>query len=314
MEQVKVILIKIQAVAGRMGLLTVIFLFILFFHPTSVQARQDVSFNTSFDYSPDIQEMFRKINLVSPSSFAANNVLPKVKASSEAVVFTSTIAARKSTGHTFVVTTKFLRRSSTIDKYVEIIQGEEPDDMVHMRVALDNQGQAFKQTLLDIKGVPVQVYDRPQDIFAYMQSAGRDGKIELKEWMYARQPNCLQGTCLRWFIKGDDFNRRLIFDVNQQGKVDIQRQMVIAGTGPMDYQKQRHVIEAVKKVLKNMNVHIAGEDVVGGVQPVYYWTKEGVPKIGRMRLAGKEVLDVLINESPEAYPLLIDPALMFEER
>ena len=91
--------------------------------------------------------------------------------------------------------------------------------------------------------------------------------------------------------------------------MEIQRQMVVGGVDANDYQKQRHVVQAVKGALKKVKLHIAGEDVIGKTEPVYYWTREGVPKIGSMRLVGNQVLEVIIKENPQAYPLMIDPAL-----
>jgi len=96
--------------------------------------------------------------------------------------------------------TSFLRNSATIDESIQVNQGPESKNS---RFILDNEGRPLEQALLSWQGMPVQVYDRQDETFAYMQMPDNGGGVSIKEWIYARQPNCAEGTCFNWKINGD---------------------------------------------------------------------------------------------------------------
>jgi len=238
---------------------------------------------------------------------------PGIEINDGAVVFTTTVPAAAGN---FSVETRFLRGSPTVEKDIKISQQRKilkgprfnPDDTVRLRFVLDNGGRPFRQSIIKYQGRPMLAYDRPQDRFSYFQMPNDHGGVDLKEWILVRRPNCPQGSCYQWYLKGEDFNRRIVFTAGRDG-INIQRQMIVQGIDPMDYAAQRHVIEAVRRALKKMDMHFAGEDILGQVKPVIYKTKEGVPKQGVINIRDHQMLEVTINEPPQNYPLLIDPGL-----
>jgi hypothetical protein len=203
----------------------------------------------------------------------------------------------------FTVSTQFLLKSPTVEKRVFISQG--PNEKARVRFVLRHEAQAYEQFLYRGLGVPVQVYNRAEEMLVYFQTTDVNGTIDMKEWIYARQPNCPQGSRYTWSVKSEEFYRRLVLEPGEKGTVDIQRQVVIKEIDAHDYAKQRHVIDVINRSgLKNF--HIEGEDTIGKILPVFYITKEGKRKPAALRLDGRNELTIEINEPAKSYPLLIE--------
>ena len=153
------------------------------------------------DMAADFKELMTAIKAVSPAEGSAQDQRlrssvsenPVVKIGPQTITFSLTQPLA-------FVQTKFVRDSGTIDESVQVKQGLETKCT---RFILDNENKPLAQALLTWEGHPVQVYDREDETFVYMQMPDKSGGIKLKEWIYARQPNCAQGTCLNWKIEGE---------------------------------------------------------------------------------------------------------------
>ncbi len=204
----------------------------------------------------------------------------------------------------FIVYTVFMVKSPTIIKRVQISQGHGRDDKAMLRLVLDDERQPFDNFFHTRLGVPMEIYNRPGDMFVYLQAPTGPNAIEMKEWIFARRPNCPEGTRYRWKVISEEFYRRLVLEPGKDG-VKIQRQIVIQGIDPNDYAKQRHAIASIKKVMQN-KVYISGEDTIGTIEPVAYITREGRRAWAQYRILNRDVMEMIIHEPPQSYPILIE--------
>lgn len=202
----------------------------------------------------------------------------------------------------FIVRTIFLFGTPTVEKRVIISQGPEED--ARLRFILENGDEAFEQFLYDGLGLPMQVYNRSGEMIVYMQAAAPGGTVEMKEYIYARRPNCPRGSRYVWDVKSEEFFRRLVLKPADKGAVDIQRQVIIREVDANDYDHQRNIINSIHKIMPQ--AHIKGEDTIGTIEPVYYITREGQHKKAEFVLQGRDKLIVQINEPASSYPLLIE--------
>ncbi len=207
---------------------------------------------------------------------------------------------------TFIARTQFLVDSPTIEQRIFLSQGKDRDDKARMRLILRHDGEPFQNFVYSGLGIPMQIYDRSGEMFIYGQAVGADGTVDVKEWIYARRPNDPQGSRYRWTIKSEEFYRRLVLASGKDGHVDIQRQVVVQGVDPLDYAKQRHIIEAIHKAAPG-KFYISGEDIIGRMPPVFYVDREGRRKSANFVLNGHNELVIEINEPANNYPLLIGP-------
>ncbi len=209
----------------------------------------------------------------------------------------------------FNVKTQFYLHTSTIDKRISISRGDKDlkdlDMSARIRLTLDNEGRSFKQFLYKGWVVPVYVYDREEDMFIYVQTKDGKGGVVTKEWIYARKPNCPQGSIYSWKVLSEQFNRRFVFEADENGAVRLKRQVVVAGIDPNDYDKQRHAVDLIHKVSKG-EWYISGEDVIADVPSVIYQTKEGVRKKAAFNIQNHNSMVEVIHESAANYPLLIE--------
>ena len=241
---------------------------------------------------------------------------PKVDASDEAVVFMSRqpLLVKKAVpdgqerterDDYFFVKTTFFVKTSTIEKKVWVSQGTDRDDEVRLRFTLSNDRKAFEQFLYSGLGIPMQIYNRGDDMFIYCQSLSDKGAVDMKEWIYARKPNSPYGSRYHWKVVSEEFYRKLILEPDPSGVVDIKRQVIVQGIDAHDYVKQRHAIDVIKKVGKGQ-FSISGEDTIGQVQRVFYVTREGKKKAAQLRISNRNELEIQINEPAQSYPLLIE--------
>ncbi len=246
----------------------------------------------------DIEAMMAKITEFTGFDKKAARPLDSVEVDPHKVVFISN-------GKDINVRTTFLRHSPTVEQDIYIEQFL-PKDSVRLHLTLDGTRENFKQFFLRDEAVPMQIYKGKDDILMYMQEADGQGGVDTKEWIYALRPNCPQGTCFNWKVAGEEFSRRMVFEEGGDG-MELRRQMTVPGVNPKDYKQQRRVISMVQDFLKG--VYISGEDKIGRVKPLYYWTKDGIAKQGHLRGKNKNTLEARVNEKSENYPLLIDPTL-----
>ncbi len=215
---------------------------------------------------------------------------------------------------TFSVRTIFLRRSPTIEKRVHVRQG--PEDMARMRFIYRPPGQKQNMPQYTFQGDAQawQIYEGSKDVFFYTQEVSSEGEVQLKEWIYAEAPNQRKGSSYDWDVHLEEFNRFSELQVDQDGSIAIQRHVMVGGVDPKDKKEQKRVVGVVREAMKNIPIYIHGEDVVGRIQPVRYWTREGIAKQGVMRVKNATRLTVMVREPASAYPLVIDPAVIIRQR
>ena len=231
-----------------------------------------------------------------------------VDVGADTVTFSSTTPLNSGAKDVFSVTTQFYVKSPTVEKRIIVNQGNydfQQDNMARMRFLLEYDGHPFDQFVYSSWGIPALVYNRDGEMIVYLQAADTDGSVEVKEWLYARKPNCPEGSRYVWRIQSEEFYRRLVFEPAGDGSVNIQRQFIVKGISAGDYERQRHIIEVVRKVSHN-RMKIKGEDTVGQVEPVFYVTREGVKKRVNLSVRDHHDLVVEINEPASAYPILIE--------
>lgn len=214
---------------------------------------------------------------------------------------------------TFEVRTTFLRRSAVIEKRVHVRQG--PEEIARMRFIYrpaDQKGIMPQHTFKDdIQAW--QIYEGQKDVFFYTQEASPNGEVQVKEWIYAEAPNQTEGSLYDWDVYLEEFNRFAELEMDKDGSLVIKRHVMVGGVDPKDKMEQKRVVAVVKEAMRNIPIYIHGEDVVGRIQPVRYWTKEGIEKQGTMTLGGPTRMSVAVNEPASAYPLVIDPWIVFSQ-
>lgn len=211
---------------------------------------------------------------------------------------------------TFSVRTTFLRKSPTIEKRVHVRQG--PEEFSRMRFIFHpaQKKEHLAQYTFKDDGQAWQIYEGASDVFFYTQKKTKDNEVELKEWIYAEMPNHRRGSVYEWDLYSEEFNRFLEMDAGDDGSVSLKRHVMVGGVDPKDKEEQKRVVGVVRTAMKNIPVYIHGEDVIGRIEPVRYWTREGIAKTGSMRVKNATHLTVSINEPPSSYPLVIDPAIV----
>lgn len=215
---------------------------------------------------------------------------------------------------TFEVRTAFLRQSPTIEKRVHVRQG--PEEMSRMRFIYrpaDQKANMPQYTYQD-DAQAWQIYEGGKDVFFYTQEFSDNGEIRIKEWIYAETANNAKGSFYDWDVVGEEFNRFVELSADKDGTVAIRRHVMVGGVEPRDKTEQKRVVAVVKEAMRNIPIYIHGEDVVGRIQPVRYWTKEGIEKMGIMTVSGPTRMTVTVNEPASAYPLVIDPCVIIRQR
>ncbi len=244
-----------------------------------------------------------------------------VDANAHAVTFTSRQPLKKSQGPLgprmgfeddekdfFEVKTIFLLDSPTIEKKVLLSQGVGRDDQARMHFTLTtDMDKPFAKFMHNSLGLPMHVYERPGEMVIYMQYADPDAEdASLKEWIYARKPNHSQGSRYVWKVQSEEFFKRIVLLPNEKGQVGMRRQVVIPGVDVNDYAHQRRVIDAIQSIEGGGKFYIAGEDMIGTVEPVFYITKEGRRKSAVLKVIGRNELSIEIDEPAKNYPILIE--------
>jgi hypothetical protein len=215
---------------------------------------------------------------------------------------------------TFEVRTIFLRQSPTIEKRVHVRQG--PEEMARMRFIYRPAGK--KETIPqftyrdDVQAW--QIYEGRKDVFFYTQEVSAEEEVQLKEWIYAETANHAKGSLYEWDVVGEEFNRFIELDEDKDGTVAIRRHVMVGGVDPKDKKENKRVVGVVREAMKDIPIYIHGEDVVGRIQPVKYWTNEGIEKTGLLKIKNEKRLIVMVREPASAYPLVIDPCVVISER
>jgi hypothetical protein len=215
---------------------------------------------------------------------------------------------------TFSVKTIFLRQSPVIEKRVHVRLGAE--EMARMRFIYRPSGrkEIMSQYTYQDDSQAWQIYETQKDVFFYTQERATNDEVQLKEWIYAISPNHRKGSLYTWDVVLEEFNRFSELKIDQDGSVAIERHAMVGGVDPKDKKEQKRVVGVIREAMKNIPVYIRGEDVVGRIQPVRYWTNEGIAKQGMLSVKNGTRLTVLVREPESSYPLVIDPCVVISER
>lgn len=210
----------------------------------------------------------------------------------------------------FAVRTTFLRQSPTIEKRIHVRQG--PEDMARMRFIYKRSGSSLNMPQYTYRDDQQswQIYEGPKDVFFYTQKVTSNGEVQLKEWIYAEAPNQRKGSAYDWEVHLEEFNRFSELETDKDGSVVIQRHVMVGGVDPKDKKEQKRVVAVVREAMRNIPIYIHGEDVVGRIQPVRYWTREGIEKRGGMSVESPTKMKVAVHEPASSYPLVIDPTVV----
>jgi hypothetical protein len=251
--------------------------------------------------------------------------LPGAKATTEitdnAVIFTDVLPLNKPVDsprdpdkkkQVFSVSTIFLRQSPTIEKRVHINQG--PEDLSRMRFiyTLPKSQKRLDQSTVRNENQLWQIYEGRDDIFFYTQTVTKDGEVQVKEWICAERPNAKNKSVYEWKLFNEEFNRFLEMEPQPDGSVAIRRHVKVSGAKD-DPAEHKRIVKVVRQALKKIPIYIHGEDKVGEIQPVRYWTSEGLAKTGAVSVENGVDLVVSVDEPSSAYPLIIDPNLLLAQ-
>jgi hypothetical protein len=271
--------------------------------------------------SPRLANAFKQIGLYNQSEGV---ILPGAQSKTEitdnAVVFTDILPLEKPVDshrdpdkkmQDFSVSTIFLRQSPTVEKRVHIRQG--PEEMSRMRFiyTLPRKNDRLFQHTVQNEDQLWQIYEGKNDIFFYTQTVTGNGEVQVKEWIYAERPNAGRKSVYEWKLFNEEFNRFLEMEAQEDGSVAILRHVKVSGAKD-DPAEHKRIVKVVREALKKVTIRIHGEDKVGEIQPVKYWTSEGLEKTGTFSVRDSTALVVLVDEPASAYPLVIDPNLLLK--
>ncbi len=209
-------------------------------------------------------------------------------------------------GKDLSISTNFYRKTPTVDKKVFINY----DTTSYMFTGLlKNAKMPFKSVVYTEGALQWLIYDNDVDVIAYRQHAKDKDTIELKEWIYARKPNSKYGSRYEWQYKS--MGRNVVLESAKDGSVSLYQEMVINGIDKNDRKKRDQVMTTVKKALPDYK--IMDKMLTAVLEPVTYWTNDGIKKQGKYKILDQKTLTVIIDEPATSYPLLIDPTLVLRK-
>ncbi len=198
----------------------------------------------------------------------------------------------------------FDAKSDTVKKRFLMKNGQ---DTASFTMELDNNSAPFKQ--FTVKSKPLgsaQVYQRPTDTIIYLASQSAQGAM-LKEWIQATAFNHSDNLSQYTWKFSTDSGASVTLKQQPNGSVNVYRTMKISGIDNSDLKKRASVMDTVRKAL-NHNVAFGDEKPLAILEPLVYWTADGVKKTASYIINADNALTVSIKESLSNYPLLIDPS------
>lgn len=209
-------------------------------------------------------------------------------------------------GKDLTISTNFYRKTPTIDKKFFIDY-----DTAHYMFTglLKNKNLPFANYVYTQENLQWLLYDNSVDVIAYRQHAKDKDTIELKEWIYARKPNSKKGSQYQWEYKS--MGRNVVLENMPRGQVGLYQEMVINGIDAKDRKKRTQVLNTVKKAMPDYK--IMDKMLTAVLEPIVYWTNDGIKKKGRYKILDNRTLNVEINESASNYPIIIDPTIMLSD-
>ena len=209
------------------------------------------------------------------------------------------------------VMTIFHLKAGLIDKEVQMKQGDQesnPQAKAAFKFTLQKPAGAFHHKV-DMKEQRL-VFWNDNDVFVYAQYVNTDGTVDLKEWIYTRAPNSLEGSRYQWRLrKAGVWDWPLEIWKDKDGNTGIYRKIPVNGISPDDEQRREHIINSVNTAFKG-KVYVPLRTLLAKVPPIIFWDKEGRAYQGGLGRGQRgKSLDVAADAKPDQYPLLIDPGL-----
>ena len=210
-------------------------------------------------------------------------------------------------GQDMTISTNFYRKTPTVDKRLFIDY-----DKAHYMVSalLKNPKVSYTNVVYAQGNLQWLLYDNGTDVIAYRQHAKDKETIELKEWIYAREPNVLFGSRYEWEYKA--MGRNIVLESMKDGSVGMYQEMVINGIDNNDRPKREHIIGTVKKAMPQVKIN--DKPLTAILEPITYWTRDGIMKKGKFIINDRQNLTVTVDEPATSYPLLIDPTISIDLR
>jgi len=208
---------------------------------------------------------------------------------------------------TFEVRSLFDVDSPTIRRLTRMLQGPFSASVV---TTLMNYHEPFKQYDVHYLGHDLKIYEGKYDVFVYGQFLKDNGEVELKEWIYAKEPNSIFGSEYNWEYRSSEIKRFVYLKEDDTGALGLYRYMTMSGVGGGDdYSHRLHIIDVIETVMPS-TVHVDGDNQLARILPVSYQKADGTFAEGSYRAQGRKLF-VTVNESKNAYPLIVDPGMVF---
>lgn len=189
----------------------------------------------------------------------------------------------------------FNRQAKTMEKHFKL---KSTDDGYAFVVILQGDQGAYDYQVHKIHGAEALFCFGQKDVFIYTQQEGKNGIIELKEWIYALQPNVSDGSQWSWIFKSEPWQWPLTLEMDQQGGV-VNRNMPFAGI-PING-------KARSQYMLNMMVAFKKEEPVKKyfpyVDPVVKFPKAYViSKEGMRRAVDVSVMNITVDHVDQPKP------------
>ncbi len=223
----------------------------------------------------------------------------------------------------------FSGKSKTIAKHITLRDGDDP---YAFSVLLQKTGADYNHVVQKINGADALVFFKDEEVFVYTQAQGEDGRLHLKEWIYARKPNAPDGSFWEWIFVADQLQWPITLDMDQNGQAMVYRNMPIAGF-PIDVRaRYNYMMQMMLKSTDNIKKFFPFKEELATIPPTEFWTREGIKLPADVAVSNtsdydvsqlephrmnfkkwdklwQSVLKVSVKAKPSDYPLLIDPKI-----
>ena len=268
----------------------------------------------------DLSAILRKVSQQQKRLYPEPKEAAKVTAKDGWIAFTDQSGEAE-------VDTFFNDASETIAKHIRLKQGESE---YAFSVTLQKNGKAYRHDIQKVNGADALVFFNDEEVFVYTQTAGQDGRVELKEWIYARRPNTATGSVWQWDFVADQMQWPLTLEIDDAGQTKVNRHVPIAGL-PIDIRaRYNYMMQMMLKPVDDIKKYFPFQEEMASIPPIKFWTLEGLERQADItvlnasapnpdqyqphRMNFKEwdkrwqsAYTVSVKADPKEYPLLLHP-------
>ena len=237
------------------------------------------------------------------------------------------------------VTTNFVNDSTSVQTNFSVTQKDVTEEFtVNMLGDAEYTQSVYRHANGDTK-----VYFNDNDILTYTQT-GTTG-VELKEWIYARQPNTIEDpiegpivdpiedpmadplaitntttepvaySSYAWQFNPKDTAKQIILEQNEDGSVNIYSSVISneINWGGMNIDEMGLTEEEKAQTIADFNSALnkdAEKTLIGRLETPWYITADNEKKAASYEVVGN-IVKLKITEPAENYPLVIDPTYSF---